>query len=75
MTFRNVLAHSAYSISPTKVEALSYLVADRKPKATEITAVELKAKLTIMNAFKKDLMSVVRISTGDNRNLYIRPAE
>jgi len=48
-SFRNFLAHSAYSINGG-VNALSYLVSSRKPKVTPITEKVLKERLSTLVA-------------------------
>ena len=71
-SFRNFLAHGAYSINGG-VNALSYLVSSRKPKVTPITEKVLKERLSTVVAIKDDLMSALRRGTGDAVNAYTRP--
>ena len=71
-TFRNLLAHSAYSIEEGKVSAVSYLVSSRKPKSTPIDMKVIDDKCTILKTVVDAFREAVKTSTGEDRNAYIR---
>jgi hypothetical protein len=71
-SFRNLLAHSAYSVTDG-VNALSYLVSTKTPKLTPITEEVLRDKLSTLTAVKDDLTKAIRRSTGEAVNAYTRP--
>jgi len=71
-SFRNLLAHSAYSLDDG-VSALSYLVSNRKPKMTPITEEALKERLSALIGVSNDLISALRPGTGEAVNAYTRP--
>jgi hypothetical protein len=78
-TFRNLLAHSAYSVSADEVHALSFLVSYRKPKSTPLNMHLTNMHLTNMHRSKykrvlEAFQGAVVPSTEQDMNAYIRTA-
>jgi len=73
-TFRNLLAHSAYSASKNNVDAISYIVSAREPKLTPITGPLLNENRKKYKLVRDALVAVITPSTGEDRHIYSRPA-
>ena len=73
-TFRNLLAHSAYSVKDGNIEAISYIVSNRHPKTTAITTAAIDKKRALLRTVLDDFMRSVRKSDGTDGNVYRRTA-
>ena len=73
-TFRNLLAHSIYSVETGTVEAISYIVSNRKPKTTAITTATINENRAILrNVFDTFSVNLRHGNADTGSNVYHRP--